>query len=72
MAPEMLKRMYSSTVDIWALGIIFYLMLSGGFFPFDGNPSAFFNRIEKDGLILKQEEWSHASKESQDLLTRML
>ncbi len=37
MAPEILKRQnYDSKVDTWALGVLAYVMLADGDFPFTG------------------------------------
>ena len=37
MAPEIVHgKVYDSKVDLWALGVLTYCLLSGGKFPFDG------------------------------------
>lgn len=38
MAPEIIRgAAYDSKVDLWALGVLAYILLSGGKFPFDDN-----------------------------------
>ena len=36
LSPEILKKVYGKECDMWSLGILLYLLLSGEF-PFDGN-----------------------------------
>jgi len=40
MAPEMMKGgiPYNEKIDIWALGLITYELISGGIFPFSSKP----------------------------------
>lgn len=35
MAPELLKKNYDEKVDVWAIGCIMYILLSG-YYPFFG------------------------------------
>ncbi len=52
MAPEIVskKSYYGSLVDIWAIGILLYVMLCG-FFPFKGpDDKSLFKEIQKGEL----------------------
>ena len=44
-SPEILKGMYGRECDMWSLGVLLYLLLSGDF-PFDGeNRAELFTKI---------------------------
>ncbi len=67
--PEILKEEESGpSADLWSLGVIIYMMISGRS-PFKGpNQSQTFNNI-KNGQIHFTEDFS---PESKDLITKLL
>jgi len=71
-APEVLKRNYGPPADIWSIGVIMYILLSGQP-PFWGpTESAIFNEILRAKLNLSQSPWPHISASAKDILKRML
>lgn len=71
LAPELLRREYGKEVDVWAVGVIMYLMLYGKF-PFRGD--------DKDSILKEIEnykiDWArqevHHSPVTVDFLSRLL
>lgn len=63
MAPEMINRYfkgsnsqgYGKEVDIWAIGIMLYIIMSGEFPFVDGTDENVMNRIIRDGIYFNNE-----------------
>jgi calcium-dependent protein kinase len=71
-APEIIRNKYGPAVDIWALGVIMYMMLAG-YMPFYGKDnSAIMSKIMKGDYSLKGKDWDSVSKDAKDLLRGML
>lgn len=74
-APEiLLKRPYGKSVDIWALGVILFIMLTGSF-PFrrDDNTQLFRSIVRCEFSLGKDHEvWTQMSDEAKDLLHNLL
>lgn len=55
LAPEVLNQSYSEKCDIWAIGVIAYLLFSQGKYPFEGsNEMKLYKRIQKTQIYLPE------------------
>ncbi|XP_074063514.1 serine/threonine-protein kinase H2 [Macrotis lagotis] len=72
-APEILSRKpYTNAVDMWALGVITYILLSGSL-PFeDENHMRLYRKILKGKYSYKGEPWSNVSNLAKDFIDRLL
>ncbi|KAH7296109.1 hypothetical protein KP509_26G009200 [Ceratopteris richardii] len=73
LAPEVLTGTgYDEKVDVWSLGILLHILLSG-YVPFDGETTPdIFQAIKRGRLDLKRAPWPAISEEAKDLLKGML
>uniref|UniRef100_A0AC35U500 Protein kinase C n=1 Tax=Rhabditophanes sp. KR3021 TaxID=114890 RepID=A0AC35U500_9BILA len=71
LAPEVLqKKGYNKSLDVWSMGIIAYVTLSGTF-PFnDGEEIE--SQIENAAFMFPTEPWAEVSKEAVDLIQKLL
>jgi len=72
-APEILNRKeYDFKCDVWSLGVIVFLLLSGDS-PFQGeNNLDTFNRIKKGKFVFESSDWKNISPEAKDLIKKLL
>lgn len=72
-APEILEfKSYGLAVDIWSMGILFYLMLCN-YVPFDDEElSEKFDMIIHSELVFPPTDWSSISTDAKGLIKRML
>jgi calcium-dependent protein kinase len=71
-SPEIIENKYNEKCDIWACGIIMYILLAG-FPPFDGDTEEeIFRNIKKGNLDFKHKEFNNISDHALDLIKKLL
>jgi calcium-dependent protein kinase len=71
-SPQILKGQYGKECDIWSLGILWFVVLTG-FPPFkNNNLNDIYKTIISDGIEYENRIWKHKSKESLDFVKKWL
>jgi len=71
-APELLIRQgYGESIDLWACGVILYILLSG-FFPFGGEGEVLYNRILCEEVDISGDHWDNISNGAKSLVQLLL
>jgi calcium-dependent protein kinase len=72
LAPEVLKGIYDEKCDIWSIGVILYLLISGRP-PFPGKKDEeILRNVEKGVFSIQGDVWKKVSPEVKDLIKRLL
>ena len=72
MSPEIIKGSYTELCDVWACGIILYILLCG-YPPFSGvNDKDIYNNIKECKLEFPQNEWKKISKNAKELIKKII
>ncbi|CAK9139092.1 unnamed protein product [Ilex paraguariensis] len=71
-APEVLKRRYGPEVDIWSVGIMFYILLCGVPPFWAESEHGIFNAILRGHIDFTSDPWPSISPGAKDLVRKML
>lgn len=72
LAPEIANNMaYAKPVDLWACGVVLYVMLAGKF-PFYGDSDEKFMRRLRSGVKFPDKEWNGISADAKSLVRGLL
>lgn len=71
-APEVLRGKYTNSCDLWSLGVILYIMMSGKP-PFGGKTNIeILTNVAKGQFHFNHQPFKDCSKEVKDLISRLL
>jgi calcium-dependent protein kinase len=70
-APEVLKKSYTSKCDLWSMGVILFILLAG-YMPFSGAEKLQRKAIESGNYSWREDRWKHVSKIAQDLVKKLM
>jgi len=71
-APEVLTSNYNEKCDIWSIGVILYILMSGTP-PFIGDTDKeTFHKIETEPLQFTSKKWEKISQKAKDFIKKML
>jgi serine/threonine protein kinase len=71
-SPEVLVGKYNKECDMWSIGVITYILLTGGP-PFQGESLPdIYREIMRFNLIFDDEEWRHVSNQAKEFVERLI
>ena len=73
MSPQVIQGRYGKSCDLWSIGVVTYMLLSGGQMPFPGKSrSQIVKMIMQCKFSFRGEQWSKVSKEAKDFIASLL
>ena len=71
-APEVLKKSYDRSCDMWSIGVITYILICG-YPPFYGDTDAdIFHSVQRGRFDYPEEEWGEVSQEAKNFVESLL
>jgi len=70
-APEVLKKSYTSQCDMWSLGVIAFIIISG-YMPFSGSEAKQTKHISEGTYKMKPERWDSVSENAKAFVKALL
>jgi len=70
-APEVLKKAYTSKCDLWSLGVVVFILLVG-YMPFAGDEATQMKNITQGNCKFKPDKWRNVSKEALNFVKALL
>ncbi|KAL7517589.1 hypothetical protein ACHAWX_002503, partial [Stephanocyclus meneghinianus] len=71
-APEVLRKSYTKSSDLWSVGVISYILLCG-YPPFNGaSNSEVYSAVLRGLYYFPSSDWKHVSSSARDFVVRLL
>lgn len=72
MAPQVINNKYTSQADLWAVGVITFMLLSTLRPFYDKHPKLFIQKILEAKYNFTSQRWDRISKEAKDFISKLL